>query len=131
VVRATPESKVKKEVKRILDAYAPLVFYRMPVINGMGRPGLDFYGCCCGLHFEIETKANGKDLTARQAMTAGEVEAAFGKFFAICSLDDSALGDLDVWLHETVSEHNRRTRHRFGARRTLSDYADELPYDTK
>ena len=118
-MRRKPEGKVKDEVKCILDAYTPLVYYRMPVSNGMGLPGLDFYGCCCGLHFEIETKAKDKDLTDRQARTAGEIEAALGMFFAIRSLTDPALGELDKWLHSVVMEHHHRTRMRWGDRRNV------------
>jgi len=109
-MRATPESKVKKAVKSILDAYKPHVFYRMPVSNGMGKPGLDFYGCCLGTHFEIETKANNKELTMRQAITAGEVEAAGGKFFEILSLDDPAMKQLEFWLHRRIMQHLEANR---------------------
>jgi len=98
----TPEGRVKRRVKTVLDSFGPLVFYRMPVLNGMGKPGLDFYGCCAGRHFEIETKASGKALTQRQRITAGEVEAAGGAFFAIMSVDDPELNRLKHWLKVTL-----------------------------
>lgn len=105
----TPEGKVKKKVKLVLHKYDPWVFVRMPVDGrGMGEPGLDFYGCCCGRHFEIETKANGKDLTPRQRRTTGEVEAAAGRVFIIRSVDDPQLAALDAWLNKTVEQYVRR-----------------------
>jgi len=109
-MKMKPEGRVKREVKRILDAYKPLVFYRMPVLNGMGLPSLDFYGCHCGLHFEIETKAGGKDLTPRQIQTAMEVETAGGKFFAITSLEDEMLRELDKWLHRVAMRYKNGDR---------------------
>lgn len=103
----TPEGKVKKIVKQILDGYAPWVYYRMPVTNGMGVPGLDFYGSCCGLHFEIETKAKGDDLTPRQKITTGEVEASMGKVFVIRSTDPVEFAYLRLWLAAVINQHRR------------------------
>ncbi|HEX6825828.1 MAG TPA: hypothetical protein VF077_05860 [Nitrospiraceae bacterium] len=107
-MRAKPENRVKKQVKEILDVYKPLVYYRMPVSNGMGLPGLDFYGSACGLHFEIETKADHKDLTPRQAKTAGEVEASGAKFFAIQFEDDPQIRALEEWLHRVIMQYHRK-----------------------
>ena len=70
----TPEGKVKARVKEILGVYS--CYYHMPVMNGMGKPTLDFVGCCNTLFFAIETKAPGKVLTPRQRRTRAEIEAA-------------------------------------------------------
>ena len=77
----TPEGKVKELVKRALDA---LPFYRfMPVQNGMGAPGLDFYGCSAGRFVAIETKTPGKHLTPRQKSTADQIVDAGGVVFVV------------------------------------------------
>lgn len=105
--KLTPEGKVKKVVKDILDAYDPLVSYRFPVQNGMGKPMLDCVGCCCGLHFEIETKKDRKEkLTPRQELTKAETEAALGKVFVVKAVDDT--DELEEWLHRTVMQHKRK-----------------------
>jgi hypothetical protein len=77
------------------------------VQNGMGKPMLDCVGCCCGLHFEIETKATVKDkLTPRQELTKAETEASLGKVFVIKAVDDAF--DLEEWLHRTVMQHKKK-----------------------
>jgi hypothetical protein len=55
----------------------------MPVQNGMGAPGLDFYLCAGGWFIAIETKAPGKYLTPRQETTKAEIEAADGLVFVV------------------------------------------------
>lgn len=105
----TPEGRVKKKVKEILDAYKPLVKAYWPVQNGMGAPMLDCVGSCCGLHFEIETKARmGDQLTPRQQITRKEVEASLAPVFVIRGVDDPQLDALEKWVYETVMEHKRR-----------------------
>ena len=105
----TPEGKVKKAVKEILNAYHPLVSHRWPVQNGMGKPMLDCVGCCCGLHFEIETKATPKDeLTPRQEITKEETEASLGKVFVIKATHDTDA--LEEWLHQTVMRYKRKAK---------------------
>ena len=106
----TPEGKVKDAVKKVLDAYKPHVYYRMAVLNGMGRPGLDFYGCAFGYHFEIETKADHKELTPRQKTTTGEIEAAWGKVFAICSRDAYEFDALKMWLAALDAQRRRESK---------------------
>lgn len=78
----TPEGKVKAAVKRRLDAL-PNMYRFMPVQNGMGKPGLDFYLCAGGWFIAIETKAPGGKLTARQEVTKAEIEAADGLVFVV------------------------------------------------
>lgn len=108
----TPEGRVKKVVKEILKAYHPLVKGYWPVQNGMGTPMLDYVGCCCGLHFEIETKANPTNtLTPRQELTKKEVEASLGKVFVIREVDGFEMRDLEEWLHRTVMQHKKKGGH--------------------
>lgn len=82
----TPEGRVKEEVKKAfkaLQAEGVLLYYHMPVQNGMGKPTLDFIGCINGKFFAVETKAPGKSPTARQWETINEMKAA-GAHVTIC-----------------------------------------------
>lgn len=82
----TPEGKIKAKVKKALDL---LEVYRfMPVQNGMGAPGLDFYCCYNGLFFAVETKAKGNKLTPRQSETSRSIAAAGGVVFVIRDDED-------------------------------------------
>lgn len=78
----TPEGKVKALVKRKLDAL-PKMYRFMPVQNGMGKPGLDFFLCAGGWFIGLETKAPGGKLTPRQETTKDEIEAADGIVFVV------------------------------------------------
>lgn len=68
----TPEGKVKAKVSKVLDWYGAYRF--MPVQNGMGTPGLDYHCVAKGFAFFIETKAKGKNLTARQNVLKQRLE---------------------------------------------------------
>jgi hypothetical protein len=72
----TPEGKVKKAVKRILDPLKPRVWYDMPVPGGWGKSTLDFVGSAYGHPFAIEAKALGGKATPRQHATIRALEAA-------------------------------------------------------
>jgi hypothetical protein len=88
----TPEGKVKAMVKRRLDAL-PKLYRFMPVQNGMGKPGLDFFLCAGGWFIAIETTAPGGKLTPRQETTKAEIEAADGLVFVV---DDVASLDYAI-----------------------------------
>jgi hypothetical protein len=112
-MRRTPEGKVKDKISDILQAYAPYVWYHMAVVGGMGKPTLDYTGCCVGKYFAIEAKADNKDLTPQQKNTARDMRAAQGKVFEIRSLDDEPAFDaLDAWLRYHVGEF--KSCQRFG-----------------
>lgn len=95
---ATPEGKVKKEVRGVLDELieggAPL-YYHMPVQNGMGKPTLDFIGCANEKYFAIETKALGEGPTERQHDTIGRIHRAKGR---VLVYDGGNPKMLRVWL---------------------------------
>lgn len=91
---STPEGKIKTEVKALLNLYG--AYYHMPVLNGMGKPSLDFIGCHKGNFFGIETKAANKQPTERQARTMQEMEAAGGKTFVVNAV--TGMGELREWL---------------------------------
>jgi hypothetical protein len=103
----TPEGKVKAKVKVVLDKLEPYVYGHWIVQNGMGTPTLDYIGCCCGLYFTVETKAEGKKLTPRQRITAESTVKAAGRVFEIVGLNDFSLLELEAWLHHTVLLYKR------------------------
>ena len=99
----TPEGKVKAKVKEIITAYKPHVYSHWPVLNGMGEPALDCYGCADGEFFSVETKAHeGDRLTPRQLLTANKITKAGGPVFRVYGKDELALAEFDAWLHERV-----------------------------
>lgn len=54
----TPEGKVKKEVKRILESHE--IYYYMPVPSGYGRRGPGDFLCCVNSKF-LSIEAKGPD----------------------------------------------------------------------
>lgn len=74
---STPEGKIKDMVRRGL-AKLSHIYRFMPVQNGMGAPGLDFFLCAGGWFIAIETKVKGKKPTPRQETTIAAIEAAHG-----------------------------------------------------
>lgn len=94
----TPEGKVKKLVKKLLDTYGASQYRFMPVQNGMGEATLDFLCCFNGRFFAIETKAPGKHLTLRQQGIVDKMHAAGAKVFII----DGGISELETWLRENT-----------------------------
>lgn len=64
---ATPEAKVKKQIRAVLDAHG--VYYAMPIGTGYGNSGVPDFLCCVSGHFlAIEAKAGkGKTTTLQDA----------------------------------------------------------------
>jgi len=91
---ATPESKIKTKVKKILTEYGCYQFW--PVQMGYGAPTLDCIGCHKGRFFSVETKAEGKELTQRQKLTKIDMETAEGVVFVV--RDEWQLVVLRAWL---------------------------------
>jgi len=94
---STPEGKVKERVKKLLAQYKPHLYAHWPVQNGMGSPTLDCTGAINGRSFAIETKAPGKELTPRQALTVAEMAAA-GVVVWVIDGDPALMRALDQWL---------------------------------
>ncbi len=78
----TPEGKIKKRVKWLLDQYKPLYQY-WPVPMGMGPSSLDCLVCYMGHFIAIETKAPGKRPTPRQEFCAKQIHDACGMVFVV------------------------------------------------
>jgi hypothetical protein len=90
----TPEGSVKNEIKKFLRQMG--VWYHMPVLNGMGKPSLDFLCCYKGRFFAIEAKRPGATVTIRQQQTIEEIRRAKGTAWVIDSAD--RLVELQIWL---------------------------------
>ena len=74
----TPEGRLKKEVKEVLEQYEPL-WYFMPVSCGFGKQGIpDFIICANGRFLSIETKDKGKKRTPLQMLCATQITLAEG-----------------------------------------------------
>jgi hypothetical protein len=93
---ATPEGRIKEQVKRLLACYKPDLYSHWPVMNGMGEPTLDCIGAVRGRMFAIETKAPGKKPTPRQELTILKMQQAGIVVFVI----DGDLNELADWLHK-------------------------------
>lgn len=91
---ATPESKVKDKVKKILKKWG--AYYAMPIGTGFGHAGVpDFLVCFEGKFIGIECKANGGKLTALQRSNLLEIAKARGFFMVI---NETNVQDLDGFL---------------------------------
>lgn len=96
----TPEGKVKKKIRTILDKYKPRIYYHMPVPVGYGTSSVDFLGCFIGRFFVIEAKRAKKKPTSRQDGVLEDVRAAGGVTFVIAG--DDGLEELELWLESVV-----------------------------
>jgi len=93
---STPEGKVKRAVKQLLNEHSAYHFW--PVQMGYGSPCLDCVGCHEGRFFAIETKAPGKSLTKRQQATAYKMRNADAPVFIIDGSDTDDWNHLEAWL---------------------------------
>ena len=76
----TPEVKVKKKVREVLDDFD--VYYFFPPANGYGRAGIPDVICCVlGRFLAIECKAGKGKLTALQEREIEKIEQAGGVTF--------------------------------------------------
>lgn len=73
----TPEGKVKKQVRAILDYFG--AYYFFPATGGYGRSGVpDIVGCLNGRFFGIEIKAGKNAPTALQERELATIRAKGG-----------------------------------------------------
>jgi hypothetical protein len=76
-VAQTPEGKVKKSVRQVLDGLG--AYYVMPVTGGFGRQGApDFLVCLEGKFFGIECKAGKGKTTGLQELNLKHIREAGG-----------------------------------------------------
>lgn len=95
---ATPEAKVKKAVRALLDELG--IYHFMPPANGFGRAGIpDIIMCGNGKFGAIECKAGRGKTTALQERELDRIEHAQG--FAYVAREDN-LNDLKeklrIWI---------------------------------
>lgn len=95
----TPEAKVKKQVKEILNKYKPDLWYCMPAARVYGRAGTpDFLVCYKGQFIAIETKAGDNKPTALQELAFEQIRKADGFVLVI---NVSNVSDLILALEGT------------------------------
>lgn len=79
---ATPESKVKNAVKKILDKYG--AYYFFPVTGGFGKSGVpDIIACYKGRFIGIECKAGNNKPTELQKRELNKIQLAKGSAFVV------------------------------------------------
>lgn len=104
----TPEGKVKKSVRQVLDALG--AYYVMPVTGGYGRQGApDFLVCLKGQFIGIETKAGKGRLTALQEMNLKKIIEAGGVSLVIREEDVKYLPSLLSTGESNEKEINNKT----------------------
>lgn len=94
----TPEAKVKKRVREILDEFCASNkgYYFFPPANGYGRQGIPDVICCIqGRFVAIECKANGGVPTELQNREAEKIRKGGGLTFLI---DEHGLDRLKAYL---------------------------------
>ena len=94
---ATPESKVKVKIKKLLDSYGERVYRFMPVPSGYGKATIDYLVCFDGLFLGIEAKAPGEKPTPRQEAVLEDIRRAGGSSFVISN--EGELEVLEQFLH--------------------------------
>jgi len=89
----TPESRVKKSVRRVLDELG--AYYVMPVTGGYGNQGApDFLVCIKGLFYGIECKAGKGKTTALQDLNLKKIIKAGGVALVVREDDIKYLSNL-------------------------------------
>jgi pantoate kinase len=74
---STPEVKVKKSIRKLLDEAG--AYYAMPIGTGYGNSGVpDFLLCHKGRFIAVEAKAGSNKPTALQEMHLAKIRAAGG-----------------------------------------------------
>ena len=92
----TPEAKVKKQIRAILDRVG--AYYSMPIGSGFGNAGTpDFLVCYKGKFIAIEAKAGKGKVTALQGHQLGKIMQPGGEAFII---NDKNIDQLEEVLNE-------------------------------
>lgn len=98
----TPEGKIKKKIRELLDSYKPRLYYYMPVPGGYGRTTIDYLICARGIFVGIEAKGKpGQGPTARQEGVIEDITQAGGTVFVIN--DEFSLNAFATWLKSVMS----------------------------
>ncbi len=95
----TPEAKVKKRVKAILDELQ--VYNFSPMQNGMGRAGIpDIIACHGGKFIGIECKAGDNKPTALQERELNRILNAGGEAYVINEENIEQLREELIWMNK-------------------------------
>jgi hypothetical protein len=95
----TPEAKVKKHVKAILDELE--VYHFSPMQNGMGRAGIpDIVACHNGKFIGIECKAGNNKPTALQERELNRILNAGGEAYVINEENIEQLREELIWMNK-------------------------------
>jgi hypothetical protein len=90
---STPEAKVKKQIRAILDEYG--AYYAMPIGSGYGNSGVpDFLVCYKGWFIGIEAKAGQGKVTALQEFNLNKIAKAGGVTLVINEVNMMRITDL-------------------------------------
>jgi hypothetical protein len=93
---ATPEAKVKKQIRAVLDGAG--AYYAMPIGSGYGNSGVpDFLVCCNGRFIGIEAKAGTNKATALQESNIQKIFDAGGVALVINEHTIPDLVELIKW----------------------------------
>ena len=93
----TPEAKVKKKVKEMLDQMG--VYHFSPMQNGMGRAGIpDIIGCLDGQFLGIECKAGRGTTTALQERELTRIQNAGGYALVVNEENINQLWEIKEWI---------------------------------
>jgi hypothetical protein len=99
----TPEGKVKKRVKAILDEQQ--VYHFSPMQNGMGRAGIpDIVACHGGKFIGIECKAGDNKPTALQERELNRILNAGGEAFVINEENVEQLREELIWMNKHLKD---------------------------
>ena len=99
----TPEGKVKKRVKAILDELK--VYHFSPMQNGMGRAGIpDIVACHCGKFIGIECKAGDNKPTALQERELNRILNAGGEAYVINEENIEQLREELIWMNRHLKD---------------------------
>ena len=100
---STPESKVKKSVKNVLESLG--AYYVMPVTSGFGRSGApDFLVCLNGRFIGIECKAGTNKPTALQEAEMARIRHAGGKTLVVNETNLNDVKELVAWIKKQPQE---------------------------
>jgi pantoate kinase len=95
----TPEAKVKKQIKAILDKHG--VYYAMPIGSGFGNSGVpDFLCSVNGKFMAIEAKAGDNQPTALQQKHIREIRESGGIALVITGRNMGLLEGSIILLEE-------------------------------
>lgn len=90
----TPEGKVKRKIRDVLDKYKPHLWYFMPRGTTFGMSGVpDFICCVCGVFVGVEAKAGKGKPSPLQLAVMENIRVAEGVTFVVYENDIEQLDD--------------------------------------